>query len=85
MRGPVKPPSTHAAAPRRRRRNQTRLVLPTGTLDLDRLQGVVVDWLVPALVDNFLKLRAETDASDSDRTTEALSRGVEAVPAANQC
>jgi hypothetical protein len=46
-----RPPGTNSLA----RQTQTRLELPAGEPDLDGLRAVSREWLVPALVEKFLR------------------------------
>lgn len=70
---------------RRPRRNQTQLVLPKQAAEPADVQRVIVDWLVPALVEKFLQSVGETEVNDRDRTSGVVGRGGKAIQAQTPC
>jgi hypothetical protein len=67
------------------RKNQTQLILPGGQGDSGDLRRVIVDWLVPALVEKLLRSQVEIEVSGDDPTSEPISREEAAVQAETQC
>ena len=82
----IKPrPGGAAGAEPMVRKNQTQLIMPTDARRRPDLESVVKNWLVPALVERFVRSQVRNQVSDDDRTSGTHSRGEMAASAETQC